>query len=256
MLRSSMANLAGETVAHRNLKRAALLWAQRNRFTVAAWEVRVPQSAYRADVAAYRQADCAGDVGVTAIFECKQARSDLLRDHHELASNLARLAELHERRTVLERLLSLHHPSLRRGDSLFPEFESVDLATLRHEGYQSVRREMAVVERRIYGKSKLHRMAKWECANLLYLVLPAGIAVLEELPGPWGVLVPPADWDLSDPAQPCAMLDLLRPPQWIDAAVTARLTLLQRIASRATSLTNQAAGLTWEEIQGQSPRQE
>lgn len=248
-----MASSAGESVAHFNLKRAALLWAQQNRFPVAAWEVRVPLSPYRADVAAYRPGEVSEEVGVTAIFECKQARSDFLKDHHELAGNLARLGELQQRRAVLERLLSLHHPSLRRGDSLFPEYESVDLAAVPHVGYRSVCREAAQVERRIFGKTKLHRMIKWKCANLFYLVLPVGLADPEELPGSWGVLVPPAGWDLQNPDGACAPLDLIRAPRWIDAAAVARLGLLQRIAGRATAMTNQSAGLNWEQIRGAMP---
>lgn len=240
-----MAPSASESTAHFNLKRAALLWAQQNRFSVAAWEVRVPLSPYRADVAAYRPEAGPEQIGVSAIFECKQARSDFLKDHHELTGNLARLRDLQQRRAVLERLLAVHHPTLRCGDSLFPEFESVDLAAISHAGYRSVCRETALVERRIFGKSKLHRMAKWKCANLLYLVLPAGLAAPEELPGTWGVLVPPADWDLRDPSGPCAPLELLRAPQWLDAAAGARLAMLQRIAGRATAMTNQSAGLDW-----------
>lgn len=243
-----MGHPAGESTAHFNLKRAALLWAQKNGFTAVAWEIRVPQSPYRADVAAYRAASSPNDVGITAVFECKQARSDFLKDHHDLAGSLARLAELHQRRSVLERLLGVHHPSLRRGDSLFPEFETLDLSSLPHEGYRSVCREMAQVERRIFGKSKLHRMARWKCANLLYLVLPTDIAQPEEVPIHWGVLVPPVDCDLRDPALPCPSLELLRPPHGLEAAAATRLALLQRIAARATSLANQAAGLAWEEI--------
>lgn len=243
---------SGESVAHFNLKRAALLWAQRNRFPLASWEVTVPQSPYRADVAAYRPAESGEDVGITAIFECKQARADFLKDHHHLGDNLARLAELRQRRALLERLLSLHHPSLRRGDSLFPDFETVDLSGISHEGYRSVCREMEQVERRIFGKSKLHRMVKWRCASLLYLVLPADLAALEELPGAWGVLTPPPGWDLCDSAQTCPPLTLLRTPQWIEAERSTRLILLQRLAGRATSLTNEAAGITWEEVRGRA----
>ena len=69
----------GETAAHQRLKRLALLWAQANGYSACAMEVTLPQSRFRADVAAFRPAVNA--IGCTAIFECKQARPDLRRDN-------------------------------------------------------------------------------------------------------------------------------------------------------------------------------
>ena len=40
-----------ETESHRQLKQLALEWARANAFAIAAAEVRVPRSGYRADVA-------------------------------------------------------------------------------------------------------------------------------------------------------------------------------------------------------------
>ena len=61
-----------ETAAHLELKRLALLWAQENRYPIAALEVSLPQCRYRADVAAYRPQKN-GTLGHTAVFECKQS---------------------------------------------------------------------------------------------------------------------------------------------------------------------------------------
>ena len=44
----------GETPAHRDLKRLALVWAQSNGYRVAAAEVSLPNLRIRRDVAAYR----------------------------------------------------------------------------------------------------------------------------------------------------------------------------------------------------------
>ncbi len=69
----------GETAAHLELKRLALLWAQENGYPIAALEVSLPQCRYRADVAAYRP-QRNGTLGHTAVFECKQSAPDLRRD--------------------------------------------------------------------------------------------------------------------------------------------------------------------------------
>src|SRR5690349_2700586 len=105
---------SAETESHRRLKAQALAWAQVNGFAIAALEVRVPKSGYRADVAA-----CArGAGGRTAVFECKQARADLLKDAYAEAATRDQLTVLAARRRTLEDLFAVHRPDLRRGETL------------------------------------------------------------------------------------------------------------------------------------------
>ena len=68
----------GETAAHLELKRLALIWAQENGYPITAFEVSLPQCRYRADVAAYRP-QRNGTLGYTVVFECKQSAPDLRR---------------------------------------------------------------------------------------------------------------------------------------------------------------------------------
>ena len=42
------------------------------------------------------------------------------------------------RMVELERLLGVHHPNLRLGETLFPEFDRYDFSDLQHEGYQKL----------------------------------------------------------------------------------------------------------------------
>src|SRR5438045_999536 len=84
-----------ETDTHLRLKRLALLWAQSNRYTACAAEVTLPQCRYRADVAAYRSR--VREQTVTAIFECKQALSDLRRDNCEPATTRDHLRSFRRR---------------------------------------------------------------------------------------------------------------------------------------------------------------
>lgn len=236
----------GETEAHRNLKRAALYWAQVQGYNIAGLEVRVPASNYRADVAAYRpMPGRTTDIGETVVFECKQSRPDFLKDRHELESNLQRLSELNERRCKLERQLGVHYPSLRSGDALFQEYESVDLSALNHVGYQKVLKDLDQVQRRIYGKTKFDRMVRWRCANLFYLVIPEGLMQPEELPPSWGILAL-KEAGADEEAMP--VLETVRKPRWTEIPIERRLELLQRIAVTGTRLSNQMMGLSGEEI--------
>jgi hypothetical protein len=238
----------GESAAHRGLKRAALIWAQQQGFTACGYEVRVPNSNYRADVVAYRphppSAGGGDGVGVTAIFECKQSRPDYLGDARPLRETIERLEECRARMLDLERLLAAHHPGLRRGETLFPEYDSHDFSALPHDGYQRLAREVLMLETRLHGKTKFDRMVRWRSANALYSVVAEGVMAEHEVPGSWGVL------ESSAPLDPECGLRLLRQPRFLDAPVGQRLELLQRLARAGTAALNRAeeidAGALWE----------
>src|SRR4051812_11756359 len=139
-----------ETANHTRLKALALAWAQTNGFAICAAEVRVPKSGYRADVAA-----CGRGAGArTAVFECKQARADLLKDAHAETATRQKLAELTERRRKLEELLAVHRPDLRRGEALWPEYDTWDFSALEHHAYRDLLAELETVQRRVLRGTK------------------------------------------------------------------------------------------------------
>ena len=82
-----------ETAAHQNLKHLAQRWARRHGYSAIATEVQLPQSAFRADVVAYKRAEHASgrdaDIGETAVFECKQARVA----HHSIRTGAVPIAQ-------------------------------------------------------------------------------------------------------------------------------------------------------------------
>ena len=155
-----------ETEAHLRLKRLALLWAQANGYSACAAEVTLPQCRYRADVAAYRSR--AREQTVTAIFECKQALPDLRRDNCQTAAARERLASVNRRLQILEKHLRVHYPTLRTGDSLFPEYDSHDFDSIGHRGYGRVLREAAALQNRLYGGTKFECVVRYRCANLFF----------------------------------------------------------------------------------------
>src|SRR5690348_11471726 len=133
----------GETAQHARLKRFAFLWAQAHGFSACAMEVSLPKCRYRADVAAYRSYP--KQVGSTAVFECKQVLCDLRRDNCRTDAARQRLEAICERRQILETGLHAHYPSLRNGDSLFPEFDSENFAAIGHRGYARLLRELCAL---------------------------------------------------------------------------------------------------------------
>jgi hypothetical protein len=207
---------APESERHRRLKRLATEWARANGFPVCACEVRVPRSAYRADVAAGGH-----DVeAATALFECKQARADLLKDAHAEAAARAELAALVERRQRLEALLALHRPDLRRGEALWPEFDIWDFSGLEHRAYRSVLADLDLLRRRVRSGTKFSRLHRYQSADVLYLVVEDNIYAEAEIPAGWGLLVRAGEG-----------LRLARAPARLTPTAEQRRALLERIAA-------------------------
>ncbi len=231
----------GETEAHRRLKRLAVLWAQAQGYKACALEVSLPQCKFRADVAAYRAGGSEGEA--TAIFECKQVLADLRRDNCCSAAAQERLATVNQRRQVLEKHLRVHYPTLRAGDSLFPEFDSADFTGIAHRGYTKVVRELGALQKRIFGNTKFECLMRYRCANVFYLVLPNELYREPELPLGWGVLVE-AEGSLS----------LCRKPVWHDSLPEHRLRFLQRLAIAGTRHLNRQLEIPFELIQSERQR--
>ncbi len=206
-----------------------MVWAQASGFAICAPEVRLPKSGYRADVAACSR----GPARRTAVFECKQARADLLKDARSEAEARQRVAELAGRRQKLEALIGEHRPDLRRGETLFPEFDAWDFSGLEHATHRRVLAELATWQQRMLHGTKFAKLFRWRAADYLYLVSEDGIFAEAEVPAGWGLLVRRGD-----------TLALARRPVWTEPAPEKNAALLESIALAATRAVNRAAGIT------------
>ncbi len=232
---AGVTNAHGETARHSRLKRLAFLWAQAHGYSACAMEVTLPQSRYRADVAAYRPQP--KKIGSTAIFECKQALCDLRRDNCH--SNIARqrLEAICQRRQILETRLCVHYPNLRNGDSLFPEFDSHDFTAIGHRGYARVLSELKAQQNRLYDCTKFDKLTRYRCANLYFLVLPKELFRDSEVPVGWGALV-----------ESNGTLTLMRRPVWQETTPENRIHFLQRVAAAGTRAFNRQLEITFDEV--------
>jgi hypothetical protein len=142
----------GETPQHIGLKTLAVAWARQQGMPIAAAEVSFPHRKFRVDAAACAptlkapsrspKTSLTSVLKASAVFECKQARSDLLRDNKRRQQSSERLRILEERRLRLEELLKVHLPHLRTGEGLFSEYDSYRLTECRHNGYRRLLREI------------------------------------------------------------------------------------------------------------------
>jgi hypothetical protein len=218
----------GETEAHRELKRLALQWAQTNGFAICACEVRVPKSGYRADVAACSR----GAERRTAVFECKQARADLLKDARREDEARRKIEELSQRAQKLEELIGGHRPDLRKGEALFPEFDAWDFSGVEHETQRRVLAELATWQERLLHGTKFAKLWRWRGADFFYLVSEDGIFAEAEIPAGWGLLVRRGE-----------TLELVRKPVWTETTDECRAALLECIAISATRAVNREMGV-------------
>lgn len=211
-------NSSSETSAHRELKRLALQWALARRLVLAAPEVRLPRSGYRADVAAATPRVLA-DNALTAVFECKVSRADFQRDSAPEAGATEYIAQLSQRLTALRALIGSHHADLRRGDELFAEFDAFDLRGLRHDTHDRLVTELRIAQRKLHECTKFAKLSRWHAASLLYLVTEEGLLAPDELPEGWGLLI-----------RQGAGLVLAVKPCLRDTTPAERVALVERIA--------------------------
>jgi hypothetical protein len=221
----------GETIKHSSLKALAIAWAREQGLSIAAPEVSFPHRKFRVDVAACcptrkvssrpPSKSITSVLKAAAVFECKQVRSDLIRDNtrREMVTN--RLKALESRRLRLEALLQVHLPHLAKGESLFPEFDCYRFREHRHEGYRKLVKHIATAKKGILLGTKFDRLLSYKLANLHYLVVEEGLVETHELPTGWGLLVRRSE-----------ELHLVGKPTWQDISVEEQLIFLQRIAAR------------------------
>lgn len=224
-----------ETPAHHQLKRLAAVWAQTQGYTACGLEVSLPRCRYRADVAAYRPAR--RERAIAAILECKQAAPDLRRDNACSEQTRARLTSLQKRRRILEKHLRVHYPTLRTGESLFPEYDNHEFREIGHRTYARVIREVTALQTRLLQALKFERLTRYCCANLFYLVVPQHLHRAEEVPPGWGLLVE------NDGA-----LEIVERAHWHEMPAEDQLRLLERIAAAGTRQMNKRLAIDHEAI--------
>lgn len=161
------------------------------------------------------------------------------RDNCDSALANEQLRALTTRREIIERNLRVHYPTLRTGESLFPDYDAFDFSRHDHRGHARVTRTSSALEQRLAACTKFEKLARYHCVNLLYLVIAAPLDRLHfELPAGWGLLVETGD-----------ALTLAEKPIWHDVAEINKLRFLRRVAAAATRSLNRELEITAAEIE-------
>jgi len=208
-----------ESEHHVALKSLAAAFLIREGFPAVATEVRCPGSRYRVDAAGYldripgpttqdgsgaptlwstiastsrarRERRCEPR---TIIIECKQSRSDFIRDDRRADELIALRDEArHWKRHLEERRIKVHEPELREsGSALFTELETWNFSSSRLSSYRKLLRRIRRIEDQLYGETKFCLMSRYRVADQLYLLVPRGLIRQREAPDGWGVVEAP-----------------------------------------------------------------
>ncbi len=179
-----------ESNEHRNLKRLACSWLPEQGCSAVASEVRLPLSNFRVDVAGYQPLrSLSAEPGTTFAMECKQSRSDFLRDAGQEIRALDMKEGHRQRIQRLRDLLSAHLPQCRLNESLFAEYDTYDFSSWRHATWFKLNAEYMRLSRKVSSGVKFDKIARYGCARYCYLVVSENVIRSErELPLGWGCL--------------------------------------------------------------------
>jgi hypothetical protein len=193
--------LSMETAAHAQLKRLAISFLRQRGCHAVATEVRCPIFRYRVDVAGYQDTlpwDAGGRGSAshklvqprTFIIECKQSRSDFMRDCEHTTELLEVRSQLHSIRQSIEhnRIKRLEPQLQCGGTSLFAELEDWDFSASRLPAYREVLRKLRRIDQKLHGGTKFFLIDHYALADELYVATPAGLIRRNELPAGWGLL--------------------------------------------------------------------
>lgn len=252
-----------ETHAHARLKTIAQVFLHRLGFTAIAAEVMCPLNRYRFDVAGHIDrsplapgADPPEDDSVqralfeppaarqkipprSVVIECKQERSDFLRERHDLDRLIARREKL----DAMRRRFEVNHlceaePGLREGGtSLFRELETWDFGSSRNGQYQRLLRRIDLTDSAIHHGVKLSRMARYRLADRMYVLAPTGSVAVRELPEGWGLLEVPGgviDAVRSPLGELAEQVRVVRRARVMESPPKFRNRLLRNIAAAST----------------------
>ena len=213
----------------RALRGLALRWALNQGFRVAATDVVLPSLKTRADVAACKpeapkrvKGTTVLRAGQTLLIECFHGAP---RTGEEIPQEtlLARLAELELAKAAHEDAIRRSFPTLREGETLFPEFDVYRFQDAGSADYAAVIKEMDVLSMQVHHGTKLEKLARWPAANLRYVAAEPGLIQCSELPTGWGLLE----------RHGVELVPAIK-AVWSDATEVNRWTLMMRIAMRAT----------------------
>lgn len=173
------------------MKRAILAWLVPQKPSAVALTVPTRVSKYCADVAAFWSSPGKKRLmhpDKTLIVEIRRSREQCWPDCSRQEELLPLLREKKGKKASLETEIRKNEPELRETDTLFPEYESWDYKSSKNKNYQRCLRQLEDIEHALYKGSRFEQIRRAHVADYLYLAVPTGTVLPNELADGWGLI--------------------------------------------------------------------
>ncbi|MFW6414172.1 MAG: hypothetical protein ACOCZS_02615 [Verrucomicrobiota bacterium] len=178
----------------------------------------------------------------TMIFQCYTHRENCWSRCARAENILPELRKAKEKRDSLQLQIQKHEPELKDPDSLFEEYAEWRYEETGNPEYHRIQKEISNLEHALLEGTPFEQLRNAEVANYLYLAVPAGEIVKDELADSWGLL-----W-----VHPDLQITVEREPAFRHCPLTNQYHFVQNVAAAASRSVNFAYGLHYSKSDNQT----
>ncbi len=175
----------------RAMKRAILAWLIPQTPSGMALNVPTRVSKYCSDVAAFWSSPSKKRLmtpAKTLIVEIRKNREQCWPDCSRQEELLPLLRKMKKEKASIEAILRREEPELKENDTLFPEFESWNYKLTKKRKYHTCLKQLEEIEHALYKGSRFEQIRRAHVADYLYLAVPTGTVLPNELADGWGLI--------------------------------------------------------------------
>ena len=175
----------------KDLQRAVLAWLASLAPTAAAVRVPTRLAKFRADAAAFWSSPRKKRLLLperTVVVEARATRASCWPECSGSEGIVPELRRVHKWREELETEIRRNEPWLLDSDVLFPEIEYWNYSGTKNPEYAKCIARIRNYEQALYRGSRFERIQRANVANELYLAVPEGMILPDELADGWGLL--------------------------------------------------------------------
>jgi hypothetical protein len=174
-----------------DIKRAVLAWLISQKPSGIGLNIPTRVSKYCADIAAFWSSPAKKRLMApqkTVIVEIRKTREQCWPDCSRQEELLPLLRAKKDEKLSIEALLQQTEPELKDSDTLFPEYESWDYKRTKNSKYHKCLKQIEDLEHALYKGSRFEQIRRAHVADYLYLAVPAGTVLPNELADGWGLI--------------------------------------------------------------------
>ena len=175
-----------------DIRRAALAWMAKQKPSALAAKVPTRLKRFCASVAAFWSEPGRRKRLLkpqrTAIIEIRGDRESCFAESAKNADLLPAIRDAKAKKIELEAQIRINEPHLKDSDFLFDDIETWNYADTSNKEYHQVVKRIEELERALHKGSRFELIRRAKVANELYLAVPEGVLLPDELAEGWGLI--------------------------------------------------------------------